>query len=292
MAMTAKRIFIAGAGQMGQGIAETAAVSGIGVVMADLSEDRLKAGMAGIEASLNNAIERWAITASEKKAILSRIDTVVGVGDTENCEFAIEAVPEDLSLKRSVFEELDGCCDREAVLVTTTSTLSISEISADTSRPEKVVGMHFLFPVPGATMVEIVRARSTSDDTVQAARDLATQMGKEVVEVHEYPGFVTTRVMVPFVNEAIHLLMEGGASAEDIDKAIRLGFDVRIGPLELADTIGLDSLMVLMERLFRELGDMKYKPCPLLRRLVREGYLGKKTGRGFFTYATDGGDGG
>jgi 3-hydroxybutyryl-CoA dehydrogenase len=287
--MVVRRIFVAGAGQMGQAIAETAAVSGISVVLSDLNQARLNQGMRGIEASLNEAIERWAITASEKKAILSRIETVLGVQDTAECEFAVEAVPEEMELKKAVFRELDNLCDPDTILVTTTSTLSISDIGAVTGRQDRVVGMHFLSAVPRAAMVEVVRAMKTSDATFAAAKGLARSMGKQVVEVYEYPGFVTTRVMIPFINEAVYALMEGVAGPEDIDAAVKLGFGFPMGPLEIADTIGLDYLMSLMESLFKELGDSKYKPCPLIRRMVREGKLGKKTGLGFFAYDNGGG---
>jgi 3-hydroxybutyryl-CoA dehydrogenase len=282
--MAARRIFVAGAGQMGQGITETAATSGIAVVLSDISESRLHTGLAGIEVSLNEAIERWAITASEKKAILSRIETVVGIERTGGCAFAIEAVPEDMDVKKELFAELDRKCDPDTILVTSTSTLNITEIGSVTGRRNRIVGMHFLFPVPRAAMVEIVRALQTSDETVKAAKDLASQMNKEIVEVYEYPGFVTTRVMLPFINEAVFALMEGVAGAPEIDKAIKLGFGFPMGPLELADTIGLDEVMLRMESLFRQLGDLKYKPCPLIRRMVREGRLGKKSGKGFFIY--------
>jgi 3-hydroxybutyryl-CoA dehydrogenase len=284
--MSVRRIFVAGAGQMGQGIAEAAASSGIEVVLSDIDEARLHQGIAGIEASLNQSIERWAITASEKRAIVSRIETVIGVADTAKCDFAIEAVPESMDLKKPVFQAFDNACPEETILVTTTSTLSITELGSVTGRSDRVVGMHFLFPVSRAAMVEIVRALETSDRTFRAAGSLALQMGKEIVEVYEYPGFITTRVMIPFINEAAYALMEGVAKAVDIDRAIKLGFGFPMGPLELADTVGLDSLMVLMERLFRELGDPKYKPCPLIRRMVREGNLGKKTRKGFLSYET------
>jgi 3-hydroxybutyryl-CoA dehydrogenase len=286
--MAVRRIFVAGAGQMGQGIAESAATSGIVVVLSDVSRLKLAQGIAGIESSLNKAIERWVITASEKRSILSRIETVVGVKETGECDFAIEAVPEDIDLKKTVFRQLDSRCEPGTILVTSTSTLSITDIADVTGRQDKVVGMHFLFPVPRAAMVEIVRALKTSNRTFEAAGELASQMGKEIVEVHEYPGFVTTRVMIPFINEAVYALMEGVASPGDIDTAVKLGFGFPIGPLELADTIGLDDLMSLMESLFRELGDFKYRPCPLIRRMVREGKLGKKTGEGFFTYENGG----
>jgi 3-hydroxybutyryl-CoA dehydrogenase len=237
---------------------------------------------------LSQAIERWAITASEKKAILSRIETVIGLEETGDCQFAIEAVHEDIGLKKAVFKQLDEHCAPEAVLVTTTSTLSITDIGSATARPDRIVGIHSLFAVPRAAMVEVVRAMRTSESTFEAAKDLARSMGKEVVEVYEYPGFVTARVMIPFINEAVYALMEGVAVSEDIDTAVKLGFGFPMGPLELADTIGLDDLMSLMESLFKELGEFKYKPCPLIRRMVREGKLGKKAGMGFFAYGGGG----
>ncbi len=288
--MAAKRIFIAGAGKIGQGIAEVAAASAIEVVLSDVNESVLETGLAGLENSLNASLERWAITEAEKRAILSRIHTVVGVDEVGGCEFAVEAVPERIELKKDLFREFDAACDPETIFVTTTSTLSITRIASVTSRPEKVVGVHFLYPVPRANVVEVVRALKTSDETFQSAVQLATDMNKQVVEVYEYPGFVTTRVIVPFINEAAYALLEGVASAEGIDKAMKLGFGFPVGPLEMADSIGLDEVMLWMEGLFRELGDFKYRPCPLLRKMVRDRKLGRKTGEGFFKYSDTGED--
>jgi 3-hydroxybutyryl-CoA dehydrogenase len=207
---------------MGQGIAEAAATAGTEVVLSDLSKSKLDHGMTGIEASLNKAIEHWAITAGEKRAVLTRIRTVIGMNNTEAADFAIEAVPEDIELKKSVFAAFDEHFEDETILVTSTSTLSITEIGSVTGRPDKIVGMHFLFPVPRASMVEVVKALKTSDDTLESAKALGAQMGKEVVEVSEYPGSVTTRVMIPFINEAAYTMMEGVAGARDIDKAVKL----------------------------------------------------------------------
>ncbi len=282
--MRVNRIFVAGAGKIGQGIAQTAATAGISVVLSDIDRSKIDAGMQGIEKNLNSAIEKWAITVSEKKAILSRIKPVVGIIETDDCEFGFEAVPEVLDLKKKVFSTLDNALPKEAIIVTTTSTLSVSEIAAATNRQAQALGMHFMFPFERAQIVELVRGRRTSKETFERAKDLVRQIGKEFIEVSEYPGFVTTRVMLPFINEAIHVLMEGIAEAEDIDKAIKLGFGLDVGPLELADTIGLDNLMVLMESMYKELGDIKYKPCPLLRRKVRDGDIGKQVGKGFFIY--------
>jgi len=287
--MAINRIFIAGAGRMGQGIAETAATAGIKVDISDIDSTRLDEGMAGIESSLDRAIERWVLTAEEKRIILSRIQPVMDIHSApdRDPDFAIEAVPEDPDLKKSVFASFDEHFGDRTIFVTSTSTLSITDLAGATGRPDRIVGMHFLFPVPHAAMVEVSGALKTSDDTLRAAKSLATQMKKRIIEVHEYPGFVITRVMIPFINEAAYTLMEGVATAADIDEAIRLGFGFPMGPLELADMIGLDDLMVLMESLFRELGDFKYKPCPKIRRLVRAGRLGKKTGGGFLTYDSD-----
>jgi len=285
-----KRIFIAGAGMIGQGIAEVAASSGIEVVLSDIDESRLSAGLTGVEASLDASIERWGITSGEKRSILSRIRTVVGIEEVEDCEFAIEAVPEKLNVKMALFRQFEESFAPETIFVTTTSTLSITRIAGETARPEKVVGMHFLHPVPKRGVVEVVRALKTSDETLAAAVGLATEMKKQVVEVYEYPGFVTTRVIIPFINEAAYALMEGVASVEGIDTAMKLGFDFPVGPLELADSIGLDELIQRMEGMFHELGDFKYRPCPLLRKMVRERKLGRKTGEGFYKYP-DAGEG-
>ncbi len=288
--MAIKRIFIAGAGRMGQGIAEAAATAGIEVDMSDIDQSKIDEGMAGIESSLNRSIERWALTAGEKHIILSRIQPMMNIENAADPDFAFEAVPEDLELKKAVFTSFDEHFGDQTVFVTSTSTLSITDLAGVTGRPDRIVGMHFLFPVPRAAIVEVVGALKTSDETLRSAKSLAAQMKKRIIEVHEYPGFITTRVMIPFINEAAYALMEGVAGAGDIDEAIKLGFGFPIGPLELADTIGLDDLMTLMESLFRELGDFKYKPCPMIRRLVRGGRLGKKTGSGFLTY--DSGEGG
>jgi 3-hydroxybutyryl-CoA dehydrogenase len=288
--MVIDRIYIAGAGRMGQGIAEAAAAAGISVDISDIDGARLEQGMAGIERSLDRAMERWVLTEGEKRVILSRIHPVMDISEAPDADFAIEAVPENLDLKKSVFASFDRHFGARTVLVTSTSTLSITDLASATGRPDRMVGMHFLFPVPHASMVEVSGALKTSEETLRAAKSLAARMNKRVIELHEYPGFVTTRVMIPFINEAAYALMEGVATAGDIDEAIKLGFGFPMGPLELADMIGLDDLMILMESLFRELGDFKYKPCPKIRRLVRAGRLGKKTGSGFLDYDCGEGD--
>lgn len=288
--MAIKRIFIAGAGRMGQGIAEAAATAGIEVDISDIDQPTLDRGIAGIESGLDRSIRRWALTEAEKKVILSRIHPVLRTADAEDPDFAIEAVPEDLALKKTIFTAFDKHFGERTILVTSTSTLSITDLADATGRPDRIVGMHFLYPVPYAEMVEVVEALKTSEKTLRYAKALAARMKKRIIEVHEYPGFITTRVMIPFINEAAYALMEGVATASDIDEAIKLGFGFPMGPLELADTIGLDDLMRMMESMFRELGDFKYKPCPIIRRLVRARRLGKKTGAGFLTYEGGGGD--
>jgi 3-hydroxybutyryl-CoA dehydrogenase len=288
LVLPVKRIFIAGAGMIGQGIAEVAASSGIDVVLSDLNDSLLEAGMSGIQKSLDASIERWGITAGEKRAVLSRIRTVVGIDAVEGCEFAIEAVPEKIKLKMDLFRQFEEAFGPETIFVTTTSTLSITRIAGETLRPEKVVGMHFLHPVPKRAVVEVVRALKTSDETLAAAVGLATEMKKQVVQVYEYPGFVTTRLIIPFINEAAYALMEGVASVEGIDTAMKLGFGFPLGPLELADNIGLDEVILRMESMFHELGDFKYRPCPLLRKMVRDRKLGRKTGEGFYKYSGTG----
>jgi len=275
---------IVGGGVMGQGIAQTISSAGIDVLIVEKSERRLEKSLKGISENMNREIQRWGMTKSEKQAILSRIRGTVDINEVAPCDFVIEAVDENFELKKTIFKKLDQICTPNTIIVSNTATLSLTEIAKATNRPDKVVGMHFLNPVPKIPLVELVRALKTSNETFQRTKQFAERLGKTVVEVYEYPGFVTTRVIVPMLNEAMYVLMEGIASAEGIDTAMKLGYNFPIGPLELADTMGLDEVMAWMEQLFRELGDLHYRPCPLLRKLVREGKLGKKTGEGFFKY--------
>jgi len=283
-----QRVYIVGAGVMGTGIAETVASTGIEVTLLDKSARQAEYGVKRIDESMTREIERWGLTESEKKAILSRIHPSGDLSLIVDADMLIEAIPDKLDLKRELFAEMDRISPPEAILVTNTSTLSISEIASATSRPEKVIGMHFLNPVPKVQIVEIVRGLRTSDETYMIIREFAQSINKRPILVHEYPGYVTTRIIVPVLNEAMHVLMEGISTAEDIDNAMRLGFGFNVGPLALADMMGLDEVMAWMENLIRELSDHKYNPCPLLRKMVRAGRLGVKTGEGFFKYDADG----
>ncbi len=273
---------------MGQGLAEAIATSGTEVTLIDKTTKLAEAGIKGISESIDREIERWGLTKSDKKAILSRIFPSSDLSEAEDAEIVIEAIPEDLSLKRSLFEKLDRICSSDAIMITNTGTLSISEIGATTERPQKIIGMHFLNPVTKIPLVEIVKGLRTDDDTFDKAVAFAELLDKKWITVHEYPGYVTTRIIVPLLNEAMHVLMEGVASAEDIDNAMKLGFGFNVGPLTLADMMGLDVVMSWMENLLEELSEHKYNPCPLLRKLVRARHLGVKTGSGFFQYDKDG----
>lgn len=283
------KIVVIGAGTMGQGIARTIAETGTEVNMCDLSTEILEKSLHLLSDALDRDIEKWGITASEKRAILARIKAKADCGESlKRAKMVIEAIPENRESKRELFRKLDGICPPQTIFVSNTSTLSISDLASATQRPEKVIGMHFLTPVHKVPLVEIVRGLQTSDATYKSIHDFAGRLNKTAVSMNEYPGFVTTRIVVPFLNEAMHVLMEGICSADDIDIAMKLGFGFNMGPLALADLMGLDEVMSWMESLFDELGEVKYNPCPLLRKMVRAGQLGVKTGQGFFKYDSEG----
>jgi len=286
--MPVHKVVVMGAGVMGRGISELIASTGCEVVLVDKSEEILKNSMHILSEIMDNEIEKWGLTRSEKKAILSRITPATSLEEACDVKIVIESVPESLEAKKEVFQSLDSNCSPETIIITNTSTLSITELGSFTKRPDRVIGMHFLFPVTKVPLVETVRGLKTSKETYDAIKDFADQLNKTPVTVYEYPGYVTTRIIVPFLNEAMHVLMEGIASAEDIDTAMRLGFGFNIGPLALADMMGLDVVMSWMENLLNELSEHKYNPCPLLRKLVRAGHLGQKTGQGFFKYDAEG----
>lgn len=287
--MLISKVMVIGGGVMGRGISRLLAGTGIEVTLVDLSQEIIKESLKLLSEEMDLDIQKWGMTESEKKAILSRIKWTTEYDDALEVDLVVEAVPEDLKLKQMLLAKLDEATRPEIVLISHTSTLSITEIASATKRPDKVIGLHFLPPVTKIPLVEVVRGLKTSPETLNLIKEFAEQhLDKTVVRVHEYPGYVTTRIIVPLLNEAMHVLMEGIATAEDIDTAMKLGYGFNIGPLALADMMGLDEVMKWMENLIHELSDHKYNPCPLLRKLVRAGHLGKKTGQGFFKYDEEG----
>ncbi|MGB7061279.1 MAG: 3-hydroxyacyl-CoA dehydrogenase NAD-binding domain-containing protein [Candidatus Zixiibacteriota bacterium] len=287
--MAISKVMVIGGGVMGRGISRLLAGAGIDVTLVDLSQEIIKESSKDLSEEMDSDIQKWGMTESEKRAILSRIKWTTGYDDASKVDLVVEAVPEDLELKQKLMVKLDRVTRPEIVLISHTSTLSITEVAAATKRPDKVIGLHFLPPVTKIPLVEVVRGLKTSPETLDQIKEFAEQqLGKTVVTVHEYPGYVTTRIIVPLLNEAMHVLLEGIATATDIDNAMKLGYGFNAGPLALADMMGLDEVMRWMENLLHELSDHKYNPCPLLRKLVRAGHLGKKTGQGFFKYDEEG----
>ena len=282
--MEVRRVFVVGAGQMGSGIAQVAAQAGLQVTMRDIAPEFLEKGMAVIRRNLQRSVDKGRITAEGQEAILGRLRTTLDLDGAAEADVVIEAIVENLQAKKDLFSELDRICPPGTILASNTSSLPITELAASTRRPDRFIGMHFMNPVPVMQLVEVVRGHLTSDETHQVIRDLAVRMGKTPVTVQDYPGFVANRVLFPMINEAIYCLMEGVASAEDIDTVMKLGMNHPMGPLALADLIGLDTCLAILETLHHGLGDPKYRPCPLLRRMVSAGLLGRKTGRGFYTY--------
>jgi len=281
-------VAIIGGGIMGQGIAQTIATAGVDVVIIEIDESHIEKSRESLKASMEREIARWALTQSEMKSILARIKWVSDIHEVAECDLVIEAVDENYDLKQKIFKELDLIAKPETIFISNTSTLSLTKIAGVTNRKDKIIGMHFLNPVPKVPLVELVRALDTSDKTVEVIKKFASKIGKTAVEVYEYPGFVTTRAIVPLLNEAMHILLEGIASAKDIDTAMKLGYNFKTGPLEMADSMGLDEVLAWMETLWNSLGEPRYRPCPILRKLVRERKLGKKTGEGFYKYDSEG----
>jgi 3-hydroxybutyryl-CoA dehydrogenase len=278
------KVGIIGGGTMGQGIAAFLAQSGIEVMLSEKNNDLADAAQKKISELFDYEISRWALTAGDKRALMKKIAVTSNLAQLAVLPIIIEAVPEDAPLKIQLFQELAKTCPAQTIFITNTSTLSITEMAAHIPRKERYIGVHFMNPVTKTKLVELIRGLHTSDETYQVVREFLIGLGKSPIEVYESPGYVTTRVIVPMINEAMQVVMEGVASAEDVDTAMKLGYNMEIGPLALADRMGLDELLKWMEHLFRELGDLKYRPCPMLRQKVRSGHLGNKTGRGFFEY--------
>ena len=283
-----KAVGVIGLGVMGHGIAQTVAGAGIEVIGVEKNAESLKAGIDGLSRAMDLEIKRWGMTQSEKRAILSRVRGTTDLADLRGCDIIIEAVDESVELKRQLIEAFYSVGKEDAVFISNTATLSLSKLAESSKRADRIIGMHFLNPVPQTPLVEIVRGMKTSDETFELVKSFARRIGKTPVEVFEYPGFITTRTVLPMLNEAMHVLMEGIARPEDIDIAMKLGYGMQTGPLEMADAMGLDEVLMWMEVMYHELGEPRYRACPLLRRMVRERKLGKKVGEGFFKYNEDG----
>ncbi|HPF45215.1 MAG TPA: 3-hydroxybutyryl-CoA dehydrogenase [Syntrophomonadaceae bacterium] len=278
------KIMVLGAGTMGAGIAQVAAQSGFDVILRDIKQEFVDKGLKGIDKNLSKLVEKGKLEAAAKDATMGKIVGVVDMASAADCDLIIEAAIEVMEIKKSIFKELDEICKPECILASNTSALSITAIGAATGRADKVIGMHFFNPVPSMKLVEIIRGASTSQATFDAVKDVTLKLGKAPVEINEAPGFVVNRLLIPMLNEGMYALMEGVANAEDIDTSMKFGAGHPMGPLALADMIGLDICLAIMETLYKEFGDPKYRPCPLLVKMVRAGKLGRKTGEGFFAY--------
>jgi len=279
-----RKVGIVGAGTMGNGIAQACAVSGIDVVMLDISEAAVQKGVATVAGSLDRLIKKEKITAADKNAALARIQGTTSYDDLKSAQLVIEAATENLELKIKILRQLDGMLPADTLIASNTSSISITQLAAVTGRADRVIGMHFFNPVPMMALVEIIRGLQTSDATHERVRDMALKLGKSPITVKNAPGFVVNRILVPMINEAFFVLAEGLATAEDIDAGMKLGCNHPIGPLALADMIGLDVCLAVMNVYFAEFNDSKYRPCPLLKEMVAAGYLGRKSGRGVYAY--------
>jgi 3-hydroxybutyryl-CoA dehydrogenase len=282
--MATEHVVVVGAGQMGAGIAQVALTAGLQVTLVDVSREFLDKGAERIRGGLDKLVQKGKLDEAKRKTALDGLRTATAIAEVKDVDFAIEAVTENEELKKKIFKDLDGVVRPGGVLATNTSSIPITRIGAATKRPEAVIGMHFMNPVPLMALVEIIRGAATSEATYEATRALATRMGKTTVVSKDFPGFIVNRILIPMINEACFALMEGLGTAEDIDTAMKLGTNQPMGPLALADFIGLDTCLYIAEVLHKGLGDPKYRPCPLLRQYVDAGWFGKKSGRGFYKY--------
>ena len=282
--MTIEKVMVIGAGQMGSGIAQVCAQAGYQVILNDMKDEFFERGINTITKNLTRDVEKGRKTEQEKVEVLARITKSLTLADAKNADIVIEAAVENMEVKQSIFKQLDTIAPKHAILATNTSSLPITEIAAVTNRPEKVIGMHFMNPVPVMKLVEIIRGLATADEVYESVAAMTKHLGKTGVEVNDFPGFISNRILLPMINEAIYALYEGVATKEAIDDVMKMGMNHPMGPLTLADFIGLDTCLSIMEILHEGLGDSKYRPCPLLRKYVAAGWLGKKSGRGFYIY--------
>lgn len=282
--MNVKKVMVIGAGQMGSGIAQVCAQAGYSVLLNDLKQEFVERGLAGISKNLARQVEKGRMTEEDKQTITDRLIPSTTLQDASEVDLVIEAAVENMEIKAKIFAQLDEIAPKHTILASNTSSLPITEIAAVTKRPELVIGMHFMNPVPVMKLVEIIRGLATSDEVYQVIEDMTKTLEKIPVEVNDFPGFVSNRILMPMINEAIYTLYEGVATKEAIDEVMKLGMNHPMGPLTLADFIGLDTCLYIMETLHEGFGDDKYRPCPLLRKYVKAGWLGRKTGRGFYEY--------
>jgi 3-hydroxybutyryl-CoA dehydrogenase len=282
--MAIKTFGVIGAGQMGSGIAQVAAASGLNVILNDIKAEFVERGLGGIERNLQRSVEKGKLSEAEKAALLGRIRRSTALADMSAADFVVEAATENETLKFEIFCQLDAACAPGVILATNTSSIPIGRIASQTARPEKVIGMHFMNPVPVMKLVEVIRGLATSDETFTLTWDLAVAFGKTPALASDYPGFIANRILLPMINEAVFCLYHGVGSREDIDSVMKLGMNHPMGPLALADLIGLDTCLAIMETLYNGFKDSKYRPCPLLRKYVEAGWLGRKSGRGFYQY--------
>lgn len=284
MSVSIQKVMVIGAGQMGSGIAQVCAQAGYDVTLNDLKGEFVERGLSSIEKNLARAVEKGRMSADEKDQATGRLSSSTDLHDAKGVDLVIEAAVENMDIKNKIFAQLDEIAPEHTILATNTSSLPITEIAAATNRPQQVIGMHFMNPVPVMKLVEIIRGLATTDEVYAAIEDMTNKLHKTPVEVEDFPGFVANRILMPMINEAVYTLYEGVASKEDIDSVMKLGMNHPMGPLTLADFIGLDTCLYIMETLHEGFGDDKYRPCPLLRKYVKAGWLGRKTGRGFYEY--------